>query len=1353
MQDMDRVRGSGQASQTPLSPVASTSSNHRARSSFASSADAAAAARLSAEFRSLAQPEQAADEADVEVPILDDGDGEDLSASSSFSKKLDKGKGKAKTVPSPPPSTSARPRPSKTAINVLTLDSSEEDEQLQRAIEQSLESSRRPSLQDKVGSTSRQLARTPFTPKRKRASSTGNSSDSSIEFCNTPVASTSRPRPSSSRKQPRLSTRSRSPDPPSNDLTALDSSVFSLLAAYSCRRLTRPEFIRKKLDLRAQAKELGVNFEARFGARFAEVEEGDTPIKKESKTSSRSKTKDQGNGKARDPDSDLDDLDLDSSTPKRRTKLKAKAFEPLPNALILAQKRAEKAQAGLVPSLAKENVSALEAARKRIAAREDKKRKDAEKARRLGRGVDDEWAGIGVGVAVASPSSMKEKKGGKRPLMPGAWGPATPPIKLPQSDSSESDSNSDSDFSGGGGGLRRRGFDLANNFRDLAAFHRRNNNTDFRNNTDVNEAARSLGLASQDALIPGMRAKLLPFQLISVAFMSNRELQKKAPGGILADQMGLGKTISTLALMMHRRSRDPEIKTTLVVLPLSLLAQWEDEIERFCVGQSVHLYHGSNKHKAKTTKELQAFDIVLTTHGTLSGELPKKKRKKKKRRRKGDDDDEEEDSEEEIKKRTEPGLLFNMLWYRVVVDESHIARNPRAQISKAMVKLDAVYRWALTGTPVVNTLMDLYPYHKFLRNRPWHDYKYYRTVIVRREKHDPVEAGRIADAALEGIMLRRLKTDKIGGECLVKLPPKLEKLTTLEFDAVEREIYDTIEQAMQVEINKFFRAGTLLKNFHFVLVLILRLKQLCVHPHLIADRVGSFDPAAELARATIKLGQAVVARVREDRLKVAVARVDVEDFEEEGFKDLGECPVCYDPILAYDGDGIVTECGHVFHRGCAEDILHQHAEVHLDLGDQPRCKKDERPCPLCRAPFSERSLFDLEAFEPTEEEIDAALADEDRHDEGKKEASTSSFVELAISSDDDLPPPSKLFSSRKDVKPKLESPTKDCKRGVKVGKAKPDIKPDIKPPKPVSSDDDLPPPSRLFSSRKDVKPKLESPTKDSKRDVKFGTAKPDIKPPKPVFSKPKDSSVQRRSAADVKPSTSTETGEVTMSPLIPSTKMKYILKKLQQFEAADKAAQDEIDRGIRKLKNDEPEPVTKAIVLSQWTASLDLLEKYLTANKVACCRFQGNSSAEERRDAIRLLEKDPKCRVMLLSTKAGGVGLNLTMACRVLSMDLAWSEAVEQQAFDRTYRLGQRRPVEIERVIIDDTIEERILNLQARKKLLADMSLKEGQGSPSYWGQINVPDILSLFRLKANGEREGPRQGPGGWGDRDGFPA
>lgn len=121
---------------------------------------------------------------------------------------------------------------------------------------------------------------------------------------------------------------------------------------------------------------------------------------------------------------------------------------------------------------------------------------------------------------------------------------------------------------------------------------------------------------------------------------------------------------------------------------------------------------------------------------------------------------------------------------------------------------------------------------------------------------------------------------------------------------------------------------------------------------------------------------------------------------------------------------------------------------------------------------------------------------------------------------------------------------------------------------------------------------------------------------------------------------------------------------------------------LRRLKEwRQEDPTIKAIIISSFVSFLDLLDTFLTNNGVACVRyvgfgmqsdktmlmqhhpsFQGSSSADDRREALDRLEKDPQMRVMLLSLKAGGVGLNLTSACRIISLDLAWSEAVELQA-------------------------------------------------------------------------------------------
>ena len=125
---------------------------------------------------------------------------------------------------------------------------------------------------------------------------------------------------------------------------------------------------------------------------------------------------------------------------------------------------------------------------------------------------------------------------------------------------------------------------------------------------------------------------------------------------------------------------------------------------------------------------------------------------------------------------------------------------------------------------------------------------------------------------------------------------------------------------------------------------------------------------------------------------------------------------------------------------------------------------------------------------------------------------------------------------------------------------------------------------------------------------------------------------------------------------------------------------------------------------------MSLVSDYLAENGFLHVKYQGDMTRHQRDNAIRVFMSKDKATVMLMSLKCGGVGLNLTRANRVISLDLGWSEAIESQAFDRVHRLGQHREVVVERLVIQDTVEDRVLALQERKKNLADGSLGEGSG-------------------------------------------
>ena len=147
----------------------------------------------------------------------------------------------------------------------------------------------------------------------------------------------------------------------------------------------------------------------------------------------------------------------------------------------------------------------------------------------------------------------------------------------------------------------------------------------------------------------------------------------------------------------------------------------------------------------------------------------------------------------------------------------------------------------------------------------------------------------------------------------------------------------------------------------------------------------------------------------------------------------------------------------------------------------------------------------------------------------------------------------------------------------------------------------------------------------------------------------------------------------------------------------------------------------KALVFSQWTSLLDLIEPALAEAEVPFVRLDGTT--RDRGEVVRRFQADGGPPVMLVSLKAGGSGLNLTAADHVFICDPWWNPAVEAQAADRTHRIGQTRPVFVYRLIAADTVEERILALQDSKRALMDAALADGGAA----GGLTKADLLALL--------------------------
>jgi SNF2 family DNA or RNA helicase len=146
----------------------------------------------------------------------------------------------------------------------------------------------------------------------------------------------------------------------------------------------------------------------------------------------------------------------------------------------------------------------------------------------------------------------------------------------------------------------------------------------------------------------------------------------------------------------------------------------------------------------------------------------------------------------------------------------------------------------------------------------------------------------------------------------------------------------------------------------------------------------------------------------------------------------------------------------------------------------------------------------------------------------------------------------------------------------------------------------------------------------------------------------------------------------------------------------------------------------KALVFSQWTALLDLVEPRLAESGLGFARLDG--ATRDRAGVVARFQNESGPPVFLISLRAGGTGLNLTAADHVFLLDPWWNPAVEEQAADRAHRIGQDRPVFVYRMVAEDTVEERILALQQHKRALADAALAGSAG-----GALTREDLLALL--------------------------
>lgn len=194
-------------------------------------------------------------------------------------------------------------------------------------------------------------------------------------------------------------------------------------------------------------------------------------------------------------------------------------------------------------------------------------------------------------------------------------------------------------------------------------------------------------------------------------------------------------------------------------------------------------------------------------------------------------------------------------------------------------------------------------------------------------------------------------------------------------------------------------------------------------------------------------------------------------------------------------------------------------------------------------------------------------------------------------------------------------------------------------------------------------------------------------------------------------------------------KLKYFDRLRRDWESSAKV--DVTMDLLRKIRCERPHE--KTLVFSLWTSFLDLLEIPMQDDKFRYLRYDGGMTFDERDDNVKTFSEDPRQKVLLVSLMAGNAGLNLTAATQIIVIEPFWNPYVEDQAVDRAHRIGQKTEVQVYKLLVPDSVEDRIMELQKKKRSLVSTALSEegAQGA----SRLSLNELRGLFGLDSVGSR------------------
>ncbi|WP_316839411.1 DEAD/DEAH box helicase [Pedobacter gandavensis] len=327
----------------------------------------------------------------------------------------------------------------------------------------------------------------------------------------------------------------------------------------------------------------------------------------------------------------------------------------------------------------------------------------------------------------------------------------------------------------------------------------------------ANMVAEREKLFSEQEKIPlvpvpdNVNAVLRPYQLMGYSWMCH--LHSLKWGGLLADDMGLGKTLQVLTLLQHLKNNGLSSAPHLLIVPTSLLYNWQDEADKFCPELNVLIFHGADREKK--VSELMKYDLIITSYGTAAVDVK---------------------------------FLCSIKYHCLILDEAQAIKNPFSQKFKMVTLFEAQNRLALTGTPVENSASDLYALMNFVNPGFFGSMKMFKDNLS--PKGDDQDVGRTETLLkmTKPFILRRTKK-----QVVTDLPPKTEMTLWCEMEPAQRKIYDQYRKRFKAYLTDKIDAIGLENSKLYVLDGLMKLRQICNSPVLMKDAPAFEETSCKIA--------------------------------------------------------------------------------------------------------------------------------------------------------------------------------------------------------------------------------------------------------------------------------------------------------------------------------------------------------------------------------------------------------------------------------------------------------------------------------------------------------------------------